>query len=168
MRQQPAFPALLALAPLLGALLWSLVGCTTVKEHTSPVEIRPAANGDFGDWQRTDFHVGGLDTWVAPRATVVLEQIDSAVASTDSFGDHVVLLEFTPAGSESMHSLSIRRMSRPVAVLLDGKIIAAPVLMNPVGDSLVVNFGKTRQGRKDSVRLAAAVNDASPGSNSAD
>ena len=156
--QHPLLPAALSPVTLAsGILALCLGGCTTVKEHHSPVEIRPAANREFKGWQRTDFHVGGLDTWVAPRATVDLEEIEFAVASTTPHGEHVVLMEFTPEGAERMRSLSNRRMSRPVVVLLDGRVIAAPVLMKPVEGSLVVNFGSDRKDEKAARELARAI-----------
>ena len=143
--------------PMLSVLL--LTGCTTVKEHSSPVELRPASNSAFQDWQRTDFHVGGLDTWVAPEATLTREQILFASQATNPAGDHTVTLEFTDQGANAMNELSNHRMSRPVAVLLDGRIIAAPVLMQPVRDTLTINFGSTKTAAKEAGALEQAVND---------
>ena len=145
-----AIPALLAF--LLG-------GCTTVKEHSAPVELRPAANAAFKNWERTDYHVGGLDTWVAPKATIVSDEITAASRETNAFGDHTVTLEFTPKGSEKINALSTRRMSRPMAVLLDGRVIAAPLLMKPVKNTLVINFGSTKKGAKEARSLERAVNE---------
>ena len=146
---QLAIPALLA---------FLLSACTTVKEHSSPVELRPAANAAFKNWERTDYHVGGLDTWVAPDATIVSDEITTASRATDAFGDHTVTLKITSKGAEKINALSTRRMSRPVAVLLDGRVIAAPVLMNPVKNTLVINFGSTANGAEEARALERAVN----------
>ncbi|MAJ45858.1 MAG: hypothetical protein CBC35_00900 [Planctomycetes bacterium TMED75] len=144
-----AIPALLAF--LLG-------GCTTVKEYSAPVELRPASNAAFKNWERTDFHVGGLDTWVAPNATIVSDEIVSASRETNAFGDHTITLEFSSKGAKKINALSNRRMSRPVAVLLDGRVIAAPVLMKPVANTLVINFGNTEKGAREARSLEQAVN----------
>lgn len=148
----------LLLAPVLASLF--LVGCTTVKEHSSPVELRPAANSEVRDWQRTDFHVGGLDTWVAPQAVVTREDILFATEETTPRGDHTVTLEFTSHGAESMARLCEQRMTRPVAVLVDGRIVAAPMLMTPVEDRLTINFGSTEEAARESKALEEAVNEA--------
>ena len=135
-------------------------GCMTAKEHSSPVELRPAANSSTNDWQRMDFHVGGLDTWVAPDAVVTRDDILFATEEKNAYGEHTVTLEFTSHGAASMHTLSDQRMSRPVAVLLDGKIIAAPVLMMPVENRLTINFGSSKKGAKKAKALEDAVNEA--------
>ena len=147
----------LLLAPVLASL--SLAGCMTVKEHSSPVELRPAANSQVKDWERTDFHVGGLDTWIAPQAVVTRDDILFATEETTPGGDHTVTLEFTSHGADSMARLCEQRMTRPVAVLLDGRIVAAPVLMTPVEDRLTINFGSTEDSARESKALEEAVND---------
>ena len=60
---------------------------------------------------------------------------------------------------QKMTKLSNRRMSRPVAIVLDGKIIAATVIMKPVSETLVVNFGKQQDGRSLAAELAQRVNE---------
>ena len=134
-------------------------GCRTVDNSSSPVEIRAADNREHADWQRLDFHVGGLDTWVSPDVTVAREDIVSARRSVDDFGQPIVILQFDQKASKKMDELSIRRMSRPVAILVDGEIIAAPILLKPVSETLVVNFGKASDARASADRLADAVND---------
>ena len=136
------------------------VGCTTANEHSSPVELRPAANASVKDWQRMDFHVGGLDTWISPKAAVVRDDILFATEETNRHGEHTVTLEFTSHGAASINALSNDRSSRAVAVLLNGKIIAAPVLMTPVKDRLTINFGSTEEAAKEAKALEEAVNDA--------
>ena len=136
-----------------------IVGCRTVDNASSPVEIRAADNREHSDWQRLDYHVGGLDTWVSPDATVVRDDIVSARRSVDDFGQPIVILQFDQKASKKMDELSIRRMSQPIAILVDGEIIAAPILIKPVSETLVVNFGKTSNARTSADRLADAVND---------
>ena len=134
------------------------VSCTTVQEHQSPVELRAAANSRKSDWQRLDYHVGGLDTWVAPEPTVVLDEIVSARRSIDDFGRPTVILTFTESAREKMTRLSIDRASRPVAVLVDGKIIAAPVLMQEMDDTLTIGFGTRKNAVIEANDLADRIN----------
>ena len=56
-----------------------------------------------------------------------------------------------PADAAKVHEL---------AVLLDGRIVAAPVLMTPVEDRLTINFGSTEDSARESKALEEAVNDA--------
>lgn len=135
-----------------------LTGCTTVHNANAPVEIRAASTSQHSDWQKLDFYVGGLSTWVAPKPTVVCSEISSAKESLDGFGHPTVVLIFDSEGARKMAELFKQRSSRPVAIVLDGKIIAAPVIMKPVSETLVVNFGKRRGGPNLAKELTERVN----------
>ena len=137
----------------------ALSGCTSVQNAKSAVEIRAASTSKHSDWQKLDFYVGGLHTWVAPKPTVVCSEIISARQSVDGFGHPTVVLIFDSKGAKKMAELSKQRSSRPVAVVLDGTIIAAPVIMKPVSETLVVNFGKRRGGPELAGELADTVNE---------
>ena len=141
------------------SLVTCCVSCTTmVDTHQSPVELRAASNSSRNDWKRLDYHVGGLDTWVAPEPTIVLDDIVSARRSIDDFGRPTVILTFTRQGEEKMVRLSIDRASRPVAVLVDGKIVAAPVLMQEMGGTLTICFGTRKNAVIEADGLADQIN----------
>ena len=140
------------------SLVTFCVSCTTVDEYQSPVELRAASNSKKSDWQRLDYHVGGLDTWVAPQPTIVLDEIVSARRSLDDFGRPSVILTFTEAAQKKMSRLSTDRSSRPVAVLVDGKIIAAPVLMKEMGNTLTIGFGTRKNAAIEATELTDRIN----------
>ena len=152
--------------PMTGAVclfvLAVLGGCRTVDNPSSPVEIRKAQNRAHPEWQKLDFHVGGLATWVAPDAVVIREEIVTARRSVDDFGAPTVILQFDQAGSMKMEAVSTDRSSRPVAILVDGEIIAAPILTRPVTETLVIDFGSEPGGRISADRLVDAINAGGP------
>ncbi len=135
-----------------------LAGCTTVDNSKSAVEIRAAQTSKHPDWQKLDFYVGGLNTWVAKEPTIVCSDIDSAKRSLDGFGEPTVVITFTAEGAKKMDALTTERMSRPIAVILDGKIVAAPIVTKPVTDTLVVGFGKESSARSTANKLADTIN----------
>lgn len=138
-----------------------LVGCNQTIKTDSSVEIRAANTREHSSWERVDFQVGGLDTWVAPEATVACSDILSARRSDDGFGHPTVILRFDQDASSRMDELSVSRMSHPVVIVLDGRIIAAPIIMERISDTLVVNFGKTPGARATADRLVDAVTEKS-------
>ncbi len=141
------------------SMLGVCVSCTTtVDTHRSSVELRAASNSSKNDWKRLDYHVGGLDTWVAPEPTIVLDEIVSARRSIDDFGRPTVILTFTEEARKKMTRLSTDRASRPVAVLVDGTIIAAPVLMQEVDDTLTICFGTRRNAVVEANEFADRIN----------
>jgi hypothetical protein len=57
-----------------------------------------------------------------------------------------------------MARLSTDRSSRPVAVLVDGKIIAAPVLMKEMGNTLTIGFGTRKNAAIEATELTDRIN----------
>ena len=143
-----------------------LVGCNQTIKTDSSVEIRAANTREHSGWERVDFQVGGLDAWVAPDATVACSDILSARRSDDGFGHPTVILRFDQDASSRMDELSVARMSHPIVIVLDGRVIAAPIIMERISDTLVVNFGKTPGARATADRLVDAVGDESKNNDS--
>jgi len=135
-------------------------GCQSAPAKANDsVEIRAASTSEHTHWQKADVHVAGLNTWVDPNPAIVLSDIAFARESVDDFGHPIVALVFTSSGAAKMAVLSKERMSRPVAIFLDGRIIAAPIVMKPVSETFVVNFGNVHDGRKVASALADRVNE---------
>jgi hypothetical protein len=66
----------------------------------------------------------------------------------DQFGVAVQLL---PSGAERMRQATASHVGRPVAVLIDGKVVIAPVVRAPISDSAWISGNYTRA---DAERLA--------------
>jgi preprotein translocase subunit SecD len=61
-------------------------------------------------------------TWVVP---------DGA----DQFG---VSVQFLPSGAERMKQATATHVGRPMAILIDGSVVMAPVVRSPISDSAVI------------------------------
>ena len=134
-----------------------LGGCETLLETTSPVEIRAASTTERSDWRASGYHLGGLDTWVSPDATVTASGIVRARRSIDDLGEPTVILQFDQASSIRMDELTTRRASRPIAIILDGRVIAAPVVTTSVEETLVIHFGRAPDAASNADRLVDAI-----------
>ena len=153
-----SLPTFFIRALVLSSLAFCVSCATSVDSHQSAVELRAASNSSKNDWQRLDYHVGGLDTWVAPEPTIVLDEIVSARRSIDDFGRPTVILTFTEEARKKMTRLSVDRTSRPVALLVDGRIIAAPVLMQKVSETLTISFGTRKNAAIEATELTDRIN----------
>lgn len=51
---------------------------------------------------------------------------------TDQFGEPVVSIEFTPDGAKAFRDITARNVGKPLAILLDGRIISAPNISEPI------------------------------------
>jgi len=55
-----------------------------------------------------------------------------------------VSVDFTPQGAAKMRSATTNHIGRPIAILLDGHVAAAPVLRTPIAESAVISGDFTR------------------------
>jgi hypothetical protein len=59
----------------------------------------------------------------------------------DRFG---VSVQFLPAGAERIRQASAAHVGRPMAILIDGVVVMAPVVRSPIGDSAVISGNFTQ------------------------
>jgi len=62
---------------------------------------------------------------------------------------YAVGVEFNASGAEKMDAATKNQIGKPVAILLDGQVVVAPVLRDPIGASAVItgNFTKANAER---------------------
>lgn len=68
---------------------------------------------------------------------------DARVTAVDG-GRFAVTVRFTEQGSARMAAATSRHIGRPVAIVLDGVVLAAPVVRSPIGGSAVLTGDFTR------------------------
>ena len=47
-------------------------------------------------------------------------------------------MEFNKAGAEKMRAATASNIGKPMAILLDGQVVMAPVVRSPIGGSAVI------------------------------
>lgn len=52
--------------------------------------------------------------------------LKSAYPSSDQYSRQIVTIEFTPEGARKFHEVTSRSVGKPLAILLDGRVISAP------------------------------------------
>ncbi|MDR2428753.1 MAG: protein translocase subunit SecD [Candidatus Margulisbacteria bacterium] len=72
------------------------------------------------------------DQIVLRRAVMTGNDLKAVNPSTDEFGRPVVSLEFNAEGARKFYTATLRSVGRPLAILLDGKIISAPNVNEPI------------------------------------
>jgi preprotein translocase subunit SecD len=70
---------------------------------------------------------------------------------TDRFG---VGVQFLSGGAERMRRFSAGHIGRPVAILIDGTVVMAPVVRSVMGDSAIINGAFTRE---EAARIAEGI-----------
>ncbi|MDR1323942.1 MAG: protein translocase subunit SecD [Candidatus Margulisbacteria bacterium] len=72
------------------------------------------------------------DQIILRRTIMAGNDLKAANPSTDEFGRPVVALEFNTEGARKFYTATLRSVGRPLAILLDGKIISAPNVNEPI------------------------------------
>jgi hypothetical protein len=78
---------------------------------------------------------------------VIVTNSDIAAAQVVQGGDpshYSVAVEFNPSGAEKMRSTTGGHIGKRLAILIDGQVVAAPVLRSPIDGSAVVTGGFSR------------------------
>lgn len=122
---------------IVGAIVTLLAG---VLNGQNPVEIRAAASTAVSGWQQMA-SPGGETIWVAPEVRLTSADIARADARTDPDAGPSVFLVLTDEGARKMAALSATQDNKPIALLLDGKVIWAPIVKGSIGREVRLTGG---------------------------
>lgn len=122
---------------IVGAIVSLLVG---ILNSQSALEIHAASSTAVGGWQQMA-SPSGSQLWVAPDTRLTSADIARAEARNLPNAGPGVALVFTDAGAAKMAALSKERANQPIALLLDGKVIWAPVVRSSIGKEAQLTGG---------------------------
>src|SRR5829696_4792498 len=113
---------------LIGTIVTLLAG---ILNGQTPVEIRAASSSAVSGWQQMA-SPGGDPLWVAPTTRLTSADIARAEARTLINGGPAVAILLTDDGAKKMAELSKDQTNKPIALLLDGKVIWAPMVRGTI------------------------------------
>ncbi len=89
-----------------------------------------------------------------PEIVVNNDDIAHATVTQDGPDRFGVAVQLLPPGAIRMRQATTSHVGRPVAILIDGIVVTAPVVRSPIDDSAVINGGYTRM---EAERIANGV-----------
>ena len=95
------------------------------------LEIRAASSTAVAGWQSMP-GPGGGSLWVSPTTALTSADIARAEPRTQADGQRAVGIVFTAEGARKMTQLSDAQRDKPIAVLLDGRIVSAPTVRSTI------------------------------------
>jgi preprotein translocase subunit SecD len=106
-------------------------------------EVRPASHEKVEGWESVPVFGPERRIWISPE--VALTNVDVAQARPDQMEDGMpcVHLLFTEEGALKLARLTKAHIGEPVAMMIDGRVISAPNIMDEItgGEALMVgNF----------------------------
>jgi preprotein translocase subunit SecD len=102
------------------------------------LEIRAASNNAIAGWQQMSAPGGGT-LWVSPSNALTTADIARGEPRTDAKGQRTVSVVFTDDGARKMAQLSAAQVNQPIALLLDGKLVWAPVVRSSIEKEAVLS-----------------------------
>src|SRR5687768_18389155 len=105
----------------------------------SAFAIRAASTSPVSGWQE----IASPDRvlWVAPTNDLTSVDIERAELVTGSDGSPAIAIVFTDGGAKKMAALSTTGLGQPMAFLLDGKLIWAPVVRARMEKDALISGG---------------------------
>lgn len=137
---------------IVGVIVTLLAG---VLNGQTPVEIRAASVSAVSGWRQMA-SPAGEPLWVAPTSGLTSADIARAEARTLADGGPAVAILLTDDGAKKMAALSATQANKPIALLLDGEVIWAPVVRGSIGKEAVLTGGKGGLTQRQIDRLLAS------------
>jgi preprotein translocase subunit SecD len=122
---------------IVGAIVTLLAG---ILNGQTAVEIRAAATSAVAGWQQMSAPRGEA-IWVAPDVQLTSRDIARAEARTDPDAGPSIFLVLTDEGAAKMAALSAKQDNKPIALLLDGQVIWAPIVHGSIGKDVRLTGG---------------------------
>src|SRR3954470_9579378 len=114
---------------LVGVIVSLLAG---ILNGQTPVEIHAASSTAVAGWKQMSSPSGSA-LWVAPESRLTSADIARAEARTDPDAGPSISILLTDDGARKMAALAPAKANKPIAMLLDGQVIWAPVVRGAIG-----------------------------------
>ena len=101
------------------------------------IEIRAASTTAVDGWAPIAAPGGGT-LWVSPERALTAADIARGEARTQADGQRAVAIVFTAEGARKMAQLSAAQINKPMVLLLNGKVVAAPITRSVVDEEAVL------------------------------
>lgn len=130
-------------------------GTTATPVPSVDLTIRAASLDPVPDWEKMESAGGSSELlWVAPEAALTLADVESAKETKDELGRPAIDLRFSTTGSQRMRNFSASQIGKKVAIVLEGKVLSAPVVNAQISDRALI----APVGRDDIDRILGSVN----------
>jgi preprotein translocase subunit SecD len=109
-----------------------------IMQAEAQFSIRAASARPVEGWQQMQVEHSDRTVWVAPTAAVVASDIEKAQPEVRADGTRVIRVVFTDGGANKIRDLTTAQLKKYVAMVVDGKLIWAPLVQVVVGKESVL------------------------------
>jgi preprotein translocase subunit SecD len=145
-----------ALARTIALLSLSCGACAVLAQPSPPVakfEIRRAESKPGEGLTEVIVAGSGDKIYLHKKADIVASDVADARVTKD--GKPVVEIAFTEAGHKKINRLTEQHQGKPLAIMVDGKVIAAPVVRSTIESGKAMVTGNFT--REEAERIASGI-----------
>ena len=136
--------------------LGTALGCESSHPGADIIEVRAADVEWHEGWIETSRFIGGSKVWMDSRVAVDSSMVASARPAADRYGAFVVLLSLNSEGASALADLTAGQETRSLAVLVDGHVVATPLVFSGLDDEFVI--GREDWSARDAASFAGRLN----------
>lgn len=114
------------------------------------LEIRDASYIPMEGYNESSYEIGKEERTIYVGSEVLLSSRDVADAQVSEFDNrHVVNVVFTSEGSKKLRKITEKRIRKPLAFIVDGRLVSAPTIMNPLSRNAMISGSFSEAEAKD-------------------
>jgi preprotein translocase subunit SecD len=115
------------------------------EKATAKLEIRRAEKEPAEGLTEATVEGSKEKVYLHKTAEITNADIAEARATEDTTGKPAVAITLTKEGAAKMRALTEKQKDKPLAILVDGKVIAAPVVKAPIGEQAWITGKFTKE-----------------------
>lgn len=141
---------------------WTACSIVLLFVGVAPIQaqfsMRAASAQPVEGWQRMQVEHSETMVWVSPAAAVVASDIEKAQPEVRDDGDRVIRVIFTEVGANKIRQLTTAQLRKHVALVVDGRLIWAPMVQAVVGkESVLTGSGPAGLTQEEVERIIASL-----------
>ena len=145
------------------ALSLSLASCgkdnPQVPRNAADLTIHAASDQAVPGWNVMKFwDASAGEIWIEPTAALTLDDIQSAEQTKDELARTAIGIRFTAAGAEKMRKFSSEHIGKKAAIVFEGKVMNAPVIMSAISSNAIITTGPSGLSADQAERILTIVN----------
>ena len=115
------------------------VNCVIADDPLPKLEFRIAVDSETPDWKKMELPGSDKTIFVSSEAAVNGGHIEKVSFYKDANGNPSIGISLTDEGAKAMKATTSRNQNKKLAIVLDGKVVSAPVIRSTITNELQIS-----------------------------
>ena len=141
------------------SLLLASCGPPPTPRNATDLTIHTASDEAVPGWSAMKFWEANEEQiWIEPTPALTLDDIQSARQTRDERARSAIAIHFTRDGAEKMRKFSSEHIGKKAAIVFEGKVTNAPVILSAIGSDAMITNGSAGLSEDQTQRILSLVN----------